>query len=110
MTRRPRCVHADHAELWTLPFRFKLLAEGPLKAAIGIQRACEYVEQRNVVIAGHGDERRRCKTRYELFRCCKLRTSRALCNVAGEHHDLGLLLLPELQQRLDHSGPLRAEM
>ena len=105
----PRGVDAHHHQLGRAVHGLEIRAERADVAAIGAAKAFPQVEQWNVVVARHGQQRR-CKAvrksacRPELRRPCALR------DVARQDEQVGLLLAGQRGQRFHHRRLLGAEV
>lgn len=84
-------------------------AEGPGPARVRARQARPRVEQGDVVVARHRQDRR-AQPVDEGLRGAKLAGARALRDVAREHHQIRPLLRRQRDQGLDHRSPLGTEM
>lgn len=102
-------VGADDAHPGGLPHRFEVGSEHALKTRIGPEHARPHIEQRDVMVAGDGDDgegqaRANRQCRIELGAPC------ALGDIARQQHALRANGLDQTLQRFGHGRVLRAEV
>ena len=85
-------------------------AEDAFVAGVGAQYTGGKVEQRDVVVAGDDKAGRGGKPVHEGTRRCEFRPSCALCDVAGQDHQIGLLRQRQAFQGFDDRRAFSAEM
>jgi hypothetical protein len=86
---RPRRVDAEHHEVVRLVGRFEVGAEDTRIRAVGPEHARHEVEERDVVVAGNGDQRRGRQPLDQPARGIELGAFRALRDIPGEHYQIG---------------------
>ena len=104
-----RGVHAHDHELGRHVHGLEIVAERGAVMRIGPHKAGGEVEERDIVIARDGHERR-AQPVDECARSAKLAATRALRDVAGEHHEIGPLARGEGHERFHHRRLLGAEV
>ncbi|MCY1545066.1 hypothetical protein D9M68_809900 [compost metagenome] len=102
-------VHADGQQAVVLEHGLQHGAQGPLVVTVGVERAREDVEQGNVMVTRHGQDRQR-QALDEFARGGELAAPGALRDVAAEDDQLGSERASQVQRGLDHGFAFGAEV